>query len=364
MADRYIEDVILGKDRGLGSWLIRGLLWPPSVVYRVGLWCFLSVYAIGLRRRCKLPVPVVSVGNLTFGGTGKTPAVQTLCRMLVEQGKRVVVLSRGHGGSARGVVIASDGERVLSDSAEAGDEPVLLARTLPGIPIVVGKDRRASGRVACERFDPDVIVLDDGLQYWQLHRDLDIVVLDASRPFGSGFVMPMGDLREPGFGLRRAGIVLLTNSRGLSDADYASLAARIASLAPKAKLAWCAHEPVSLRNAATGEEFDLDWVRRRRIVAFCGIGKPVPFFDMLEGLGAAVERSIAFPDHYRLSDRDITSIIDEVAASGAEAVVTTEKDIARLGEPIPIPNLYALTIRLDIEDIAGFAQHITNRIND
>lgn len=363
MASRYLEQVVLGENRGVLSWLIRMVLWPFSVVYRIGLWVYLSVYGMGLRKRYKLGVPVISVGNLTFGGTGKTPAVQTLCRTLVEQGKRVVVLSRGHGGSAKGAVIASDGEKILSDSAEAGDEPILLARTLPGVPIVVGKDRRVSGKLAIERFSPDVIVLDDGLQYWQLHRDLDIVVLDARKPFGSGFVMPMGDLREPLSGLRRAGVVLLSNARSISDVEYKSLTKRISRLAPEAKIFRCAHEAVSFRNIKTGEEADLTWVGRRGILAFCGIGKPLSFLDMLEGLGASVTRSVVFPDHHRLSYRDISSIIDEAAAGGAEAIVTTEKDIARLGECAPIPNLYALIIRLEIEDSGSFTQYITNRIN-
>ena len=123
MASNYLEKVILGEERGPAAWLILALLWPLSIIYRIGLSAYLWIYGIGLRKRCRLGVVVISVGNLTFGGTGKTPAVQTLCRMLVEQGKRIVVLSRGHGGSARGAVVVSDGDRVLADSAEAGDEP-------------------------------------------------------------------------------------------------------------------------------------------------------------------------------------------------------------------------------------------------
>lgn len=369
MASAYLEKVILGEERGPVSWLILALLWPLSLIYRVGLSAYLWIYEIGLRRRCKLGVPVISVGNLTFGGTGKTPAVQTLCRMLTERGKRVVVLSRGHGGSARGAVVVSDGERMLADSVEAGDEPVLLARTLPGVPVVVGKDRRESGRLACERFSPDVIVLDDGLQYWQLHRDLDIVVLDAGKPFGSGFVMPMGDLREPASGLRRAGVILLSNASTLSGDAYDSLIARITKLAPNARVFRCAREPVCFRNVDTGEEHDLSWAKRRGMLAFCGIGKPWSFIEILEALGASVEASIIFADHYRLTQRDITRIIEEAQARGAEAIVTTEKDIARLasmchgGESVPIPNLHALSIRLDIEDDLRFAEYITNRIN-
>jgi len=352
----YLEKILLGEDRGPVSWLIRALLWPLSLIYRVGLWAYLSLYGIGIRKRCRLGVRVISVGNLTFGGTGKTPAVQTLCRMLAEQGKRVAVLSRGYGGSARGVVVVSDGDRVASDSAEAGDEPMLLARTLPGVAVIVGKDRRESGRLACERFSPDVIVLDDGMQYWQLHRELDIAVLDARKPFGSGFVMPMGDLREPASGLRRAGVILLNHACAITEAEYGALAARISRLAPNAQLFRCAHEPVCFRNVESGEESDLTWATGRKIAAFCGIGRPEAFIEMLEALGASVEANIIFDDHYRLTERDITRIID--AARGVEAIVTTEKDIARLGERIALPNLHALVIRLEIEDSSRLADKI------
>lgn len=361
MSNRYLEKVVLGEDRGLASWLIRALLWPLSVIYRVGLWAYLSVYRIGLRKRCRLGVPVISVGNLTFGGTGKTPAVQTLCRMLAEQGRRVVVLSRGHGGSARGAVIASDGENILSDSAESGDEPILLARTLPGVPVIVGKDRRESGRLACKRFNPDVIVLDDGLQYWQLHRDLDIVVLDAKRPFGSGFVMPMGDLREPISGLQRAGIVLLSNADSLS--HYSAIANPISKLAPSAQLFRATREPVSFRSVESGECHDASWIEDRKILAFCGIGRPASFFEMLSKLGALVEANISFGDHYRLTKSDITRIIDEAREMETDVVVTTEKDIARLGDGVSIPNLHTLAIRLEIEDSSRFAEYIANRID-
>lgn len=358
---RYLEDVFLGEDRGPVSWLVRAVLWPLSLAYRVGLAIYLWVYNIGLRKRCKLGVPVISVGNLTCGGTGKTPAVQTICRMLKEQGHKVVVLSRGHGGSARGVTIASDGENVLSTSAEVGDEPILLAKTLPGIPIVVGKDRRKSGKLACERFSPEVIVLDDGLQYWQLHRDLDVVVLNARKPFGSRFVFPMGDLREPISGLRRAGLVLLTGTESLADAECDAVRTAVSKLAPEIPVFSSNHQPVCIRNVETGEENDLNWIAGRSVFAFCGIGQPDSFLRTLRDLGASICGNLIFPDHYRLSDRDITAIIDGAKACGAEAVITTEKDVARLDDAL-IPNLRTLVIKLEIEDSSHFAQYIANRI--
>lgn len=360
MSNRFLENVVLGEDESLMSWLIRGLLWLPATLYEIGLAIYLWLYNIGLRKRRRLPVPVISVGNLTFGGTGKTPAVQTISRMLTERGVRVTILSRGHGGSARGVVIASDGQQILSTAAEVGDEPMLLARSLPEAPIVVGRDRRKSGALACERFSPDAILLDDGMQYWQLHRDIDIVVLDANKPFGSGFLMPMGDLREPPSGLRRGGIILLVNAAALPEAEHGVLVRRLSRLAPDALIFACAREPVCLRNVETGQEHDLKWIAGRKVYAFCGIGRPRSFFDVLGGLGASIVGNKVFPDHYRLSKADIVGIIDE--ARGAEAIVTTEKDVARL-DGTPIPGLYALAIKLGIEDNSRFAEYITDRIN-
>ncbi|MCL5103942.1 MAG: tetraacyldisaccharide 4'-kinase, partial [Armatimonadetes bacterium] len=145
MTNIYLERVILGEERGIGSWIIRALLWPWSLVYRIGLAVYLWLYSSGLRKKHRLGVPVISVGNLTFGGTGKTPAVQAICRMLMESGKKVAILSRGHGGSARKSLIVSDGKSILCDAARSGDEPMELARSLPGVPIIVGKDRRRSG---------------------------------------------------------------------------------------------------------------------------------------------------------------------------------------------------------------------------
>lgn len=358
----YPERVFLGEDRGPVSWLIRGLLWPFSIIYLCGLTVYLWLYDAGIRRRCKLDVPVISVGNLTCGGTGKTPAVQAISRALLEQGKRVVVLSRGHGGSVRGVAVASDGDNVLSTSLQVGDEPILLARTLPGVPVVVGKDRRDSGRIALERFAPDVIVLDDGLQYWQLHRDLDVVIVNSRKPFGSGFLFPMGDLREPRSGLCRAGIVLLTGTDSLNAAQIQAVRKAISGVAPDIPVHAANHLPVCVRDTETQAELDAGWLAGRCVFAFCGIGQPDSFMGSLRDTGASVDGNIVFADHHRLSDRDITAIIEGADACGAEAIITTEKDFARL-DGRRIPHLHTLVIKLEIEDYHRFAQYISNRSN-
>lgn len=360
MSSRYIERVILAEDTRALSWLIRAALWPFSILYCIGLAIFLAPYQLGIRKKHRLNVPVISVGNLTFGGTGKTPAVQTICRMLRANGLKVVVLSRGHGGSIMGAAVVSDGEKVFLSADKAGDEPVLLAQSLPGVPIVVGKDRRVSGSLACVSFKPDIIVLDDGLQYWQLHRDLDIVIMNAARPFGSGYVMPAGDLREPARGLKRAGVVLL-NTGGVKESAAAE--EKIKKLAPKADMFKCRHTPESFVCISDGQSLDLNWIQGRKVIAFCGIGKPQSFFGMLESLGAADVKKMVFADHHGYSQEDISRIKNEIKLSGAEVVVTTLKDVARLDEKIGIDNLFALEIKLDVEDSSNFADriNITNK---
>jgi len=355
----YLESIVLGEDQGFYSWVIRGFLLPLSLIYRAGLAIYLRIYALGLRKRYRLSVPVVCVGNLTFGGSGKTPTVGAVCGILAAHGMSVVVLSRGHGGSARGSLIVSDGQKILCKSSESGDEPMMLAKTLSGVPVIVGRDRRASGRLACERFSPDVIVMDDGLQYWQLHRDLDIVVLSGARPFGSGFVMPTGDLREPVGGLARAGAVLLTDpDTGTVD----GVLKRVKSIAPRAHCFTGSRRPVRFVNAATGEAVSLDWVKGRNIAAFCGIGKPRGFYEMLVALGARIVNWVTYPDHYAYLQTDLEAIKDSAQKVGAEAVVTTSKDLARLDGADSIPGLWVLEIALEIEDSSNFGRFIVQTI--
>lgn len=361
MARGYLERVLLGEERGTLSWGIRALLWPLALVYRVGLTVYLAFYRIGLRKRHRLPATVVSVGNLTFGGTGKTPTVQAICQMLQQMGKKVAILSRGYGGGGSDCVIVSDGVTVLADAAECGDEPVLLARALPGIPVIVGKNRCRTGELACNRFRPDVIVLDDGLQYWQLHRDLDIVVVDAAKPFGSGFLMPMGDLREPVGGLKRAGVVLINNVDSTSVTEDALR--RVADLARNALIVRARPAPATLYAVEQDRDIGLEWLTGKKVAAFCGIGRPDSFLRTLESLGASVEVFMEFSDHHRYTREELQSIEENSVGCGVEAIVTTEKDWARLGNNAQIRNLYVLGIRLEIEEIKQLAEHISDRIN-
>jgi tetraacyldisaccharide 4'-kinase len=357
MSRRYLEKVLTGEARGALSWLIRGVLWPFSVMYCAGL----AVYLV-FRTRTRLDVPVLSVGNLTFGGTGKTPVVQAICRILQARGLRVAVLSRGHGGSACGTLLVSDGENLLADASAAGDEPVFLASTLPGVAVAVGKDRRKSGSMVIGRLHPDVIVLDDGLQYWQLHRELDIAVLDATRPFGSGLVMPAGDLREPTRGLCRAGIILLNHSQTLTDGEYNTMLERLRFLAPNATVFRCHPRPISLTRVSDKESIPVEWLKGRRVTVFCGIGKPSAFIDNLTAQGAKVVDALVFADHHAYTPQDLDLVERRSYESGAQAIVTTEKDIARLGEINLTNELYTLGIEIEIERSKEFAETLIRGI--
>lgn len=351
--EAYALSVIGEPQRpGLVADSLRGFLSACAALYEFGLGAYLLAERCGVRRRTALPIPVLSVGNLTVGGTGKTPMTQWICRRLVERGLRIGILSRGHGGTATGVRVVSDGSVITTNAGDAGDEPFLLARTLAGVPVLVGKDRRLSGREALRRFGLDVLLLDDGFQYWQLKRDLDIVLLDANRPFGNGFVLPRGLLREPRRHLSRAGIVVATRSEHMLPPDRQTFATKVAALAPRAPVFFAAHCATGLVPATDGSAPDLsvDWLRGRRIVALSGIAQPQSFAALLAEAGAIVVRHLVYSDHAAYSCSDCSIAQDLLRQTGADALVMTEKDAVKWpGQADQIPT-YALRIEIKIEN--------------
>lgn len=367
MADfeAYALSVIAEPGRpGLLAGALRGLLRGCAGLYDIGLEAYLGAERVGLRRRETLPVPVISIGNLTVGGTGKTPMTQWLCRGLTAQGRRVAVLSRGHGGTQAGVRVVSDKERVLiSDAARVGDEPALLARTLPGVPILIGKDRRLSGREALRRFALDALVLDDGFQYWQLARDLDVVLLDARCPFDNGFPLPRGLLREPKRHLRRAGLVVVTRADALDRVGRETRQAQIANLAPDAPVFFASHRPVGLVpvHDSTAPMLPLDWLAGRPVVALSGIAQPRSFEGTLSTAGARIVRALAYGDHAYYAPHDVLTAREAVSRSNAEALVMTEKDVVKWpadGRDETTPT-YALRVEMQIEDEKRFWATLT-----
>lgn len=308
------------------SGLFRGLV-------QLRLWLF----ARGLLGRYRAAVPVVSVGNLTVGGTGKTPLVDWLTRWALERGYRPAIVSRGYGGRRRDdPLVVSDGRTLLiPDPALVGDEPVLLARRNPRACVVVARRRRRGVRVA-ETIGADLIILDDGFQHLRVVRDLDVVLLDQRRPFGNGQLLPAGPLREPRENLARADLVVLTRSDG-------SASPEVGFAGP---ILTCRHllspRPLSL----SGEEVDRTQLQQGRGLAFAGIADPQRFFAALQGDGYQLARTIALEDHQDYTAEVLADIA--AACSGADFCLTTEKDAVKLQSAcLPIP-CYQVPLDIDL----------------
>jgi tetraacyldisaccharide 4'-kinase len=324
------------------------LLGAAVVGYRAGLALHRAAYATGLRRTGTLPCAVVAVGNLTVGGTGKTPMVEWLARALGARGRQVVVLSRGYGrrGGAP-VTVVSDRDHVLATVDEAGDEPILLARRLPGVPVVVGSDRHQAGQTALARLGADVLLLDDGFQQQRLHVDVAVVCLDADAPWGHRGLLPRGSLREPPEAIGRAHLLVVTHAAGVT--NRAAVEAEVRRHAGRVPIAHASYEPEAGVDARTGAAVPLDSLRGRAVLAFAGIAAPERFATTLRRLGVNLRELAVFPDHHAYRASDLATLEARARAVGAAALVTTEKDAVRLppGGTLPV---WAVPVRLRLEN--------------
>jgi tetraacyldisaccharide 4'-kinase len=280
------------------------------------------MYRIGLLKTLRLPRPVVSIGNITVGGTGKTPVTAYIARFLINQGYRVAVISRGYGGSLEGqTCVVSDGATVMLSAKECGDEPYLLASTVPGLMVVIGTDRFAAGQMAMQQLSPDIFLLDDGFQHLRLYRDLNIVLLDHTRPFGNGQTLPAGILREPPSSMGRAGLVIFTRTpegaaipldTGVTPACTAS------------------HSIVDLLPLDGGAPVPFTRCTGHPVLAFAGIADPDSFFAGLRSKGVNVVKCLNFPDHVAYNRERCDEIAAAARESGADFLITTEKDGVKL----------------------------------
>jgi tetraacyldisaccharide 4'-kinase len=317
-----------------------------ATAYRGGLVARQWLYGAGvLKSRSVSSCGVIAIGNLIVGGTGKTPAVEHAVRTLLDLGARPAILSRGYGRRSRGLQVVADGSGIRLDPADAGDEPFLLARRLPGVPVIVGANRYEAARLAVARFGVTAVVLDDGFQHRSLAKDAEIVMARAHDPWGNGRLLPAGPLREPLSALRRAALVIVSGARRVADAD--EVKAAVAEHAPATSVLAADYEPDGCWDADGGAVESPDVLGGRRLLGFAGIGTPGGFRLTLEELGVTLADYLVFPDHFWYGPDEVSAIgrrADELAVDG---MVTTEKDWVRLRAlPTGRRRLLVLGVRL------------------
>lgn len=307
-------------------------------------------------------VQLISVGNLTMGGTGKTPAVQWLARRLLPYGQ-VVVVGRGYGGSlSEKGAIAGDGKSTFFSSAEVGDEALLHARALPGIPVVIGKDRVRAVQTAVEHFDPQFIVLDDAFQYWSLARDYNLVLLDASRPFANEHTLPLGKLRELPEALERADAILLTRCAHATPAALERTRGLVARWS-EAPVFLSDHQAMGLRRESDAECFEMDYLKGQKVLSVSAIADNAAWKQSLRSSGAEIITELSRRDHHHWKSAELQNAAQSAQASGAAMVITTEKDAVKMllawCEPLP---LFSLRIELRLENEQGFWREMGKKL--
>lgn len=318
MNQNTFRQLICRNDTRTKAKALRFLLRLAAVPYAVGVWLRNRLYDWGVLKTVAASVPVISVGNITAGGTGKTPLVIGLCRYLEGKGLRCAILTRGY----------------KSERGPLSDEPALLARACAQTTVVVDSDRAAGARKAVSQYDAEVLVLDDGFQHRRLRRDLNIVTLDATCPFGYGRVLPAGLLREPLGGLKRADVIVITRCDQAEPEAIQQIEARLARLTRQIPIVKAVHRHTHA--VTTGPSvLPLDTLHHHRAFVFCGIGNPEAFIEHIRQNGINIVGTRLFNDHQRYQPEDISAIASEAKDCGATAILCTEKDWVKVALLIP-----------------------------
>lgn len=346
--------------------LIHSLLYLFSCLYAAALRSRQVLYSRRVLKTQKLPCRVVSVGNITVGGTGKTPMSIYMARLIEQLGYKVAVISRGYkGGAEKKGGIVSDGQRIRMTPEMAGDEPYLLAKNLEGIPVLVGRDRFRSGMAAIGAFGVDVVVLDDAFQHIGLERDIDLVLLDDRRPFGNTYLLPRGTLREPADALLRSDAVILTRSPN----ENTATPEKIRKMAHRRPVFRSRHLPVIAggvvgSDETAGQKAGPDGLKQARVFAFSGLADNLNFRDSLTAMGCLLVGFSDFPDHHPYTDEDLADILESAREAGSEVLATTEKDFCKIEGRIHWPlNLVIIGVQTTFgEEETAFRDFIQNRL--
>lgn len=338
-----IEACMAGRETGA---LLRAFLYALSIVYGFFVGARIFLYEIGALKAVRAGCKVISIGNITAGGSGKTPITMKIAAFLKARGKKAVILSRGYKRKKTGMVIVSDFNGVLASHEDAGDEAYLMAEKLKGVPVIVSADRAEAARHAIKEFSADAIILDDGFQHLRLARDVNVVLIDGGKRFGAGYLLPRGVLREPISGLSRADCFMIKGG-GEPLPEIEGTGKPVFGFS---------YKPSMLRSS-DGRERPLEFLRRKKVAMVSGIASPESFEATVKELGATIDKVFTYPDHYAYSKEDVFEITAGV--KGLDAVITTEKDIVKLNGIWPKEVLLlAISIEVEIENEEGFFELI------
>ncbi len=332
-------------------------LYLPACLYSIVVRARAGLYQAGILKTRYLPCKVISVGNLSAGGTGKTPFTIYICGLLKDKGFKPAVVTRGYKGASEGsTCVVSDGKSPLMTPSDAGDEAVLLSKNLPGVPVVMGSNRYEAGMLAVKSFGVDVVVLDDGYQHLTLKRDLNILLMDAAHPFGNGYTIPLGYLREPAVAAGRADMIVLTRCD--------SAGPRPAVLPPGVPVAKAVYRPSSIYNVWDNRVVGPEELSGRSVFPVAAVADPASFPLILNGLNAKILKGKFYPDHHLYNRNDMSEITAEAMERGADFVVVTEKDAVKLSAlgPADIPFL-AFGIKMEIIEGSSTIEGLLNKIS-
>jgi tetraacyldisaccharide 4'-kinase len=328
---------------------------PFSPLYSFFMTIRSTLYRKGFLKQFKLEVPVISVGNLVLGGTGKTPLVLHMADLLKQLGYKPAILSRGYKGSATDAInIVSNISEILLDAESAGDEPRLLAEKLPGIPVITGRKRYITGRLAIDSFGADILILDDGFQHLALQRNIDLLLFNGRKGLGNGHVLPGGDLREPLPALNRASAFIVSDINASESGQMAEITSLLKNRYPDKPLFTASYQPENILLRLQNDKYDAISFEKGNtlpLYGFCGIANPDSFEITLRKRGINLIGFKEFPDHHDYSSADIRQLTTDASLSGAAGLITTEKDLVKLHHKFPPENmLIAQPIKLLLPD--------------
>lgn len=342
-----IEDILYDRRTDKATLLLRAFLRILESGYSAITSIRNFMYNKNIFKTRNVPCRVISIGNLTVGGTGKTPTVVMTAKMLIKAGYTLAVISRGYRGKTKTPMIVSDGSEIKASSVETGDEARIIAHELPGVPVVVSKNRYRGARLAYERFRPRIILLDDAFQHRRLFRNVDILTMDAENPLGNEHLLPRGILRESPFEIKRAHAVIITRFRDELKKDMLERTVRHHNR--NVPVFWSRHVPSGLRKPGSMDRISLDIVRGKKIAALSNIVNPHSFHRMLESLESEIVYKKIMPDHYRYSSQELESIENDACDAGSEILVMTAKDERNLPEYPSVETIETLV--LDIKAV-------------